>query len=90
MYAPTNEPGSMEESEKFYQLLQECVDEVPKRDMLIVMGVQVGNDIGAWDDVIGRFGPQKLNKNGERLLEFCSLNGLVVTNTVSQHRSCHQ
>ena len=32
------EPGSVEESGKFYQLLQECVDEVPKHDMLIVMG----------------------------------------------------
>ena len=93
VYAPTNEPGCVEESEKFYQLLQECVDEVPKHDMLIVMGdfnARVGNDVGAWHDVIGRFGPQELNENGERLLEFCSLNGLVVTNTVFQHRSCHQ
>ena len=76
VYAPTNEPKRVEESEKFYQSLQECVDEVPKRDMLIVMGdfnARVGNDVGAWQDVIGRFGPQEHNENEERLLEFCSL-----------------
>ena len=41
VYAPTNESGREEESEKFYQALQECVDEVGKRDMLIVMGISM-------------------------------------------------
>ena len=39
---------------------------------------------------VGRFGPTKRNEKGLRLLEFCDLNDLVITNTFFQHRSCHQ
>ena len=34
--------------------------------------------------------PGELNKNSERLLDFCALNDMVVTNTLFQHRPCHQ
>ena len=93
VYAPTNVPGREEESEKFYEVLQECVDEVGKRDMLIVMGdfnARVGNDVNGWPGLVGRFGSEERNDNGERLLDFCAFNGMVITNTVFQHRPCHQ
>ena len=38
VYAPTNEPKNEEESVAFYQALQECVRQVPRRDMLVIMG----------------------------------------------------
>ena len=92
VYAPTNEPGNAEEADKFYQALQECVNTVPKRDMLHIMGdfnARVGNDARSWQGLLGRFGSEEQNPNGDRLLDFCSFNGMVGTNTVFQHRPRH-
>ena len=58
VYAPTNEPKNEEESVAFYQALQECVRQVPRGDMLVIMGdfnVRVGNDAATWQGTIGRF-----------------------------------
>ena len=38
VYAPTNEEGNEEEAERFYAELQEVVCDVPKRDMLLILG----------------------------------------------------
>ena len=38
VYAPTNEPKSAEESDAFYEELQECVRQVPRGDMLLILG----------------------------------------------------
>ena len=93
VYAPTNEVGNEEESRKFYQALQDFVSKTPKRDMLLVMGdfnSRVGSDADPWQSIIGRFGQKEQNRNGVRLLDFCAFNNLVVTNTLFQHRPCHQ
>ena len=85
VYAPTNEAGNEEETNKFYRALQDCVRKTPKHDMLLVMGdfnARVGNDADAWRGTIGRFGPGELNENGVKLLDFCAFNNLVVTNTL--------
>ena len=68
---------------------------IPKRDMLLVMGVfstRVGSDIVACNGqgTIGGFGQEEWNENGVKLLEFCAFNSLVLTNTLFQHRPCHQ
>ena len=92
VYAPTNEPANEEESIAFYEELQECVWRVPRGDMLLILGdfnARVGNDSSTWHGTIGRFGPEEQNENGVRLLDFCALNGLVITNTLFQHRPCH-
>ena len=89
VYAPTNEEAQTEASEKFYEELQEAVCGVPRQDMLVIMGdfnARVGCDDEAWHGVIGRNGPNEKNSNGDRLLDFCALNNLVVTNTTFKHR----
>ena len=61
VYAPTNEPKN-EESVAFYQALQECVRQVLRRDMLVIMGdfnARVGNDAAMWQGTIGRFDLEK-------------------------------
>ena len=93
VYAPTNEPKSEEETAEFYQALQAVMRKVPKRDMVLVMGDfngRVGNDAESWKGTLGKFGPSEQNGNGVKMLDFCALNGLVVTNTFFQHRPCHQ
>ena len=70
---PTNEPGNEEEMVEFYELLQECLRQVPERDMLLIMGdfnARVGNDVASWRGTIGRFGPGEQNRHGEELLNF--------------------
>ena len=39
VYAPTNATSKEDESEQFYLDLQELVCKVPKRDMLLIMGI---------------------------------------------------
>ena len=93
IYAPTNEENMEEETEKFYSRLQDVVCSIPKRDMLLILGdfnARVGCDSSTWEGVMGNHGPSELNENGRRLLEFCTCNNLVVTNTLFKHRPCHQ
>ena len=47
VYALTNEPMNEQESVAFYQFLHECVRQVPRSEMLLVLGdfnARVGND----------------------------------------------
>ncbi|XP_061403739.1 trichohyalin-like isoform X2 [Lethenteron reissneri] len=65
---------------------------VATRDRVILLGdfnARVGHDAGTWSGVIGRHGPDQLNNNGRRLLDFCSAHGLVITNTLFRHRRIH-
>ena len=61
--------------------------------MLLVLGnfnARVGNNAVTWQGIIGRFRPGGYNENGVLLMDYCALNGLVVTNQLFQHCSCHQ
>ena len=61
--------------------------------MLLLLGdfnARVGNDARTWRETIGWFGPEEQNENGLHMLDFCALNGLAITNTLFQHRPCHQ
>ena len=82
-----------EEAVEFIEALQGCVRQVPEQDMLIIIRdfiARVGNDVAGWHGTLDRFRPAEQNKNGLKLLDFCVLNSLVVTNTFFQHRPCHQ
>lgn len=64
--------------------MQSVVKQVPVRDMLLIMGdfnARVGNDITTWRGTLGRFGPAEQNENGVKLLDFCALNDLAITNS---------
>ena len=60
---------------------------------MIVMGdcnARVGANANIWKGVIGRQVILEVNENGLKLLSFCSVNNLVVTNTILKHRDCHK
>lgn len=44
----------------------------------------------SWNSVIGPHGIGECNENGERLLDFCASNQLIITNTWFQHKLLHQ
>ena len=39
---------------------------------------------------MGKFGVGAMNDDGERLCDFCSANGLVITGTIFPHKEIHK
>ncbi|XP_062602943.1 craniofacial development protein 2-like [Saccostrea cucullata] len=90
--SPTHD-ASDEEIDIFYNQLQSVLHRTPKHDMVIVMGdvnAKVGSDNTGRDACIGVnvHGMGQMNENGERLMDFCEMNGLhvVVCNTIFAHK----
>lgn len=86
-YAPTS-AASDDETDHFYDALQEAIDAIPKRDVLIIMGdanAKVGKQETA-TEVCGKYGLGESNENGARFIEFCQANQLAISNTMfKQH-----
>jgi Reverse transcriptase (RNA-dependent DNA polymerase)/Endonuclease-reverse transcriptase len=89
VYAPTAD-CSENEIEQFYDNLQQQIDNIDNKDILIIMGdwnAKVGTDQKTWGETIGNQGYGDANERGERLLEFCCANQLCITNTYFQHKA---
>ena len=81
IYAPTqdHEDG---EIELLYDEIQTAIKNVKTDDILCVMGdlnAKVGKE--RTTDITGQYGLGTRNKRGERLIEFCQQNKLIITNT---------
>ena len=84
VYAPTSntEEG---EVEQFYGDLQDLLELTPKKDVLFIIGdwnAKVGSQ--ETPGVTGKFGLGVQNEAGQRLIEFCQENALVIANTLFQ------
>ena len=84
VYAPTS---NAEEAkvERFYEDLQDLLELTPKKDVLFIIGdwnAKVGSQ--ETPGVTGKFGLGTRNEAGQRLIEFCQENALVITNTLLQ------
>ena len=91
VYAPTNE-ANVEDKDNFYEQLQTVMDSVHKHDILLVMGylnAKVEEDNEGYENIIGSHGVGERNDNGERLVDFCRLNNLMVTGTIFPHILIH-
>ena len=91
-YAPTNEAVD-EEKKEFYNQLQDSISSCSRHDIIVVMGdlnAKVGSSNTNREEVMGKFGVGVMNDNGERLCDFCSVNGLVVTGTIFSHKEVHK
>lgn len=89
IYAPIAE-SPKNDIDEFYNKLQNQIDMIDKNDVLLIMGdwnAKVGTDHDTWCDNIGKYGFGNANERGERLLEFCCLNQLCITNTYFQHKA---
>ena len=83
VYAQTDDSKS-EAKDEFFVELQRVVEEVGRREILIVMGdlnARVGRNTEVWGSVLGCHGEDVINESGKRLLRFCSVNELIVANT---------
>ena len=87
VYAPTSNAEEAE-VERFYEDLPDLLELTPKKDVLFIIGdwnAKVGSQ--ETPGVTGKFGLGIWNEAGQRLVEFCQENALVITNThFQQHK----
>ena len=84
VYAPTSNTEEAE-VEWFYEDLQDLLELTHKKDVLFIIGdwntkVESQETPG----VAGKFGLGIRNEAGQRLIEFCQENALVIANTLFQ------
>ena len=73
------------EVEQFHEDLQDLLELTPKKDVLFIIGdwnAKVGSQ--ETPGVTGKFGLGIQNEAGQRLIEFCQENTLVIANTLFQ------
>ena len=84
VYAPTSN-AEESEVEWFYEDLQDLLELTPKKDILFIIedwNAKVGSQ--ETPGVTGKFGLGVQNEAGQRLIEFCQENALVIANTLFQ------
>ena len=83
-YAPTSNAEEAE-VEWFYEDLQDLLELTPKKDVLFIIGdwnAKVGSQ--EIPVVTGKFGLRVQNEAGQRLIELCQENAMVIANTLFQ------
>ena len=84
VYAPTTNADE-NKIEQFYEDLQYLLELTPKKDVHFITGdwnAKVGSQ--ETPGVTGKFGLGIRNEAGQRLIEFCQENTLVIANTLFQ------
>jgi hypothetical protein len=89
VYGP-NEDETAEMKDKFWEQLS-LVTESCKGNIYVAgdMNSRVGKNAEG-SGVIGRHGEDKKTNNGTRLMEYCLLNNLILTNTFYEHKNIHK
>ena len=80
--APTS---NAEEAEQFYEDLQDLLELTPPKNVIFIIqdwNAKVGSQ--ETPAVIGKFGLGMWNEAGQRLIEFCQENALVIANILFQ------
>ena len=91
-YAPTSNTGEAE-VERFYEDLQDLSELTPKKDVLFIIGdwnAKVGSQ--ETPGVTGKFGLGVRNEAGQKLIELCQENTLVIANILlptTQEKTVH-
>ena len=83
-YAPTSNTEEAE-AEWFYEDLQDLLELTPQKDVLFIIG-DWNAEVGSQETpgVTGKFGLGIRNETGQKLIEFCQENALVIANTLFQ------
>ena len=85
-YAPTSNTEEAE-VEWFYEDLQHLLELTLNKDVLFIIGdwkAKVGSQ--ETPGITGKFGLGVQNKSGQRLIQFCQENTLVIANTLFQQQ----
>jgi hypothetical protein len=85
VYMPTSKAND-EEVEEVYAGIEELMKHTKPQDNVIIMGdfnALVGE--GRKGREVGNFGLGKRNARGERIMEFCRQNGMIISSTRFQN-----
>ena len=84
VYAPTSNAEEAE-VERFYEDLQDLLELTPKKNVLFIIG-DWNTKVGSQETpgVTDKFGLGIRDEAGQRLIEFCQENALVIANTFFQ------
>ena len=91
-YAPINDRMDEQKNESYNQL-QDTISDCNRNDVIVVMGnlnAKVGNNNTNRKEVMRKFGTGIMNDSGERICEFCSANGFIITGTQLPHKDNHK
>lgn len=86
-----NDDTKREKKDEFFELLGERIEKINKAHEVIIIGdlnCRVGKKEG--DKVIGKYGEETKNDNGNRLIELCKEYKLMVANTFFAHKDIHK
>jgi endonuclease/exonuclease/phosphatase family metal-dependent hydrolase len=80
-----------EETEEFYNKLQDTIEHLPSSDKVIILG-DFNARIGKHEiqGIKQRFNEDVLNENGVQLIDFCSRNEMRINNTFYPHKEQHK
>ena len=84
VYAPTSNAEEAE-VEQFYEDLQDLLELTPKKDVFFIIGdwnAKVGSQ--ETPGVTGKFVLGVQNEAGQKLIEYCQENAVVIANTLFQ------
>lgn len=85
-----NDDASADVKETFFENLSEQLEKVNLIHEIILIGdlnSRVGN---VDDDVVGRFGEEIKNDNGNRLINLCREKEYIIANTIFSHKNIHK
>ena len=91
-YAPINDRMHEQKNESYNQL-QDTISDCNRNDVIVVMGnlnAKVRNNNTNRKEVMRTFGTGILNDSGERICDFCSANGFIITGTNFPHKDIHK
>ena len=84
VYVSTSK-GEEAEVERFYEDLQDLLELTPQKDVLFIIGDWNAKVVSQeTPGVTSKFGLGIQNEAGQRLIEFCQENALVIANTLFQ------
>ncbi|XP_068222130.1 craniofacial development protein 2-like [Palaemon carinicauda] len=88
-YAPTDDAPE-EIKKEYYEGLQNLMDEIPERDMKIVIGYFNAKFVKTHQGMENVMGVEGLgevaNENGVHFISFCTANDLVIGSTLFQYK----
>ena len=88
-YVPTSNTEEAE-VEQFYEDLQDLLELTPRKDVLFIIGDWNAKE-GSQETpgITCKFGLRVQNEAGQRLIEFCQKNAMVIANTPTQEKTLH-
>ena len=91
-YAPISDAMDRQKNESYNQL-QDTISNCNRNDVIVVMGdlnAKVDNNNTNRTELMRKFGIGIMNDSGERLCDFCSANGFIITGTNFPHKHIHK